>query len=46
MGGGALYAPAPLPSFCPLLKTSLFNPYLKILDPAQLFVADHPKTKR
>ena len=31
--------------FCPLLKISLVNPYLKILDLAKLFVADAPIKK-
>ena len=31
--------------FCPLLKISLVNPYLKILDLAKLFVADVPIKK-
>ena len=40
-GGGALYAPPVV--FCPLLKKSPGNPYLKILDFSQLMVADTPK---
>ena len=40
-GGGALYAPPSL-AFCLLLKISWGNPYLKILDLANLFVADAP----
>ena len=44
-GGGALYAPPSL-AFCLLLKIILRHPYLKILDLANLFVADAPiKTK-
>ena len=39
-GGGALYAPPVV--FCPLLKKSPGNPYLKILDLSQLLVADTP----
>ena len=35
MGRGALY-------FCPLLKISKCNPYLKILDPTKHFIADTP----
>ena len=42
MGRGAL----PLVVFCPLLKKSSGNPYLKILDFSQLFIADaHMKIK-
>ena len=44
MGGGALYAPHPV-VFCPLLKKSSGNPYLKILDFSQLFIADAPMKK-
>ena len=32
--------------FCPLLKISLRNPYLKFLDLAKLFVAVAPITKK
>ena len=32
--------------FWPLLKISLINPYLKILDLAKLFVADAPIKKQ
>ena len=32
--------------FCSLLKISLRNPYLKILDLAKLFVADAPMKKK
>ena len=32
MGGGALYTTAPCCGFSPLLKKSIVNPYLKILD--------------
>ena len=32
--------------FCPLLKISLLNPYLKIHDLAKLFVADAPMKKK
>ena len=39
--GGALYAPTPV-VLCLLLKKALDNPYLKILDIPQLFVADAP----
>ena len=39
LGGGAVRPPA---FFCPLLKISLRNPYLKILDLAKLFVSDAP----
>ena len=43
---GPLYAPPPV-VFCPLLKKSSYNPYLKILDFSQLLVADTPmKPKR
>ena len=45
MGGGALYAPPPL-AFCILLKIIVRHPYLKILDLANLFVADAPKKKK
>ena len=39
-GGGTVRPPPPLALvFCPLLKLSLRNPYLKILDLAKLFVA-------
>ena len=40
-------APPPALVFLPLLKISLVNPYLKILDLAKRFVADAPikKTK-
>ena len=45
MGGGALYAPPVV--FCPFLKKSSGNPYLKILDISQLCIADAPmKTKK
>ena len=38
--------PPPLPwFFCPLLKISLVNPYLKILEIAKLFVADASNKK-
>ena len=40
-GGDALYAPhPPAVVVCHLLKISLGNPYLKILDLLKLFVAD------
>ena len=32
--------------FCPALKISLGDPYLKILDLAKLFVADAPMKKK
>ena len=41
MGGGALYAPPSL-AFCLLLKISWGKQYLKIIDLANLFVADVP----
>ena len=41
MGGGALYVPPSL-FLGLLLKISLDNPYLKILDLANLFAADVP----
>ena len=44
-GGGALYAPPSL-FLCLLLKISWDNPYLKILDLANLFVADVPMKKK
>ena len=44
MGGGVVYAPSCL-RFFPLLKISVVNPYLKILDLAKLFVADAPIKK-
>ena len=44
-GGGALYAPPSL-AFCLLLKIILRHPYLKILDLANLFVADAPMKKK
>ena len=42
MGGGGGGAVRPPCGFCPLLKKSLGNPYLKILDFSQLLVADTP----
>ena len=42
--GGALYAPPTL-VLCLLLKLSWDNPYLKILDLANIFVADVPIKK-
>ena len=44
-GGGPVGRPPPALVFCPLLKISLFNPYLKILDLAKHFVADAPIKK-
>ena len=44
MGGGALYAPSSF-AFCLLLKIILRHPCLKILDLANLFVADAPMKK-
>ena len=41
MGGGALYTPPSL-SFCLLLKIIIRHPYLKILDLANLFIANAP----
>ena len=38
-------APPPPFCFCPLLKISLVNPYLKILYLTKLFVADAPMKK-
>ena len=32
--------------FCPLLKKSSGNPYLKILDFSQIFIADAPMKKK
>ena len=46
VGGGCPVAPLPCLVFCPLLKISLVNPYLKILDLAKLFVADAPIKKK
>ena len=49
MGGGEAGGSCrPLPAlvFCPLLKISLVNPYLKILVPAKLFVAVAPMKKK
>ena len=40
-GGGGAVRPPPV-VFCPLLKKSSYNPYLKILDFSQLLVADTP----
>jgi len=45
MGGGALYAPPPALVFCPILKTSKGNPYLKIFYFSKLFVTDAPMKK-
>ena len=39
LGGGGLF-------FNPLLKISLVNPYLKILDLTQLFIADATMKKK
>ena len=39
-GGG--WIPPPPTVFCPLLKKSSYNPYLKFLDFSQLLVADTP----
>ena len=44
MGGGRCM-PAPLPWLLPFIKTSEGNPYLKILDFSQLFVAYAPMKK-
>ena len=41
-GGGGSCRPLPALVSCPLLKISLVNPYLKILDLAKLFVANAP----
>ena len=41
MGGGGALDPPPV-VFCPLLKKSSGNQYLKILDFSQLFIADAP----
>ena len=46
MGGGALYAPLPALVFCPLIKISLGNPYLKIIDISKHIVADAPLNKK
>ena len=43
---GALYAPPPALVFCPILKISLLNPYLKIFDLTKLFVADARMKKK
>ena len=40
-GGGAGIHPPPT-GFCPLLKKSAYDPYLKFLDFSQLLVADTP----
>ena len=45
MGGGRC-TPLPPLLLCPLLKISLGNPYLKILDLTKLFVADAPMKKK
>ena len=45
MGMGPVAHPPTL-VFCPLLKISLRNPYLKILDLAKLFVANAPVKKK
>ena len=42
LGGGGTVLPPPL-VFCPLLKKSSGNPYLKIIDFSQLFIADAPE---
>ena len=44
-GGGGAVGPPPCLGFCPLLKISFRNPYLKILDLSKLFVADAPMKK-
>ena len=41
-GGGRLESTPPPTVFCPLLKISSYNPYLKFLDFSQLLVADTP----
>ena len=43
MGRGASLLPV---DFCPLLKISLGNPYLKILGLLKLFVANTPMKKK
>ena len=43
---GALYAYPPAFVFCPLLKISLDNPYLKIRDLSKQCVADAPNKKK
>jgi len=43
-GGGALRPPSL--GFCPLLKISPGNPYLKIIDLAKLFVANAPMKEK
>ena len=43
MGGGALYAPPLI--FLPFTQNIFSNPYLKILDPTKLFIADAPIKK-
>ena len=45
-GGGALYTSPPPLSFCLLLKIIMRHAYLKILDLANLFVADAPMKKK
>ena len=45
-GGGDVRRTPPLWFFCPLLKKSSGNPYLKILDFSQLFIADAPMKKK
>ena len=42
-GGGAIRPPPVV--FCPLLKKSSGNPYLKILDFSQIFISDDPMKK-
>ena len=39
-GGGGTLRSSPHVVFCPLLKISLSNPYLKILDLSKLYIAD------
>ena len=45
MGGDWGHCTPPV-VFCPLLKKSSGNPYLKILDFSQLFIADAPMKKK
>ena len=44
--GGVAVRPRLLCFFCPILKISSCNPYLKILDLTKLFVADAPVKKK
>ena len=45
-GRGVTVRPPPSLFFCPLLKISLGNPYLKIIDLTKLFIADASMKKK